>query len=496
MTRMARLILVLALFTMPSLVRAQEGDADFVPFQSEIYGIYAGVPAGWVETWPGYFVKTGLRDLSQFAALEVVRLPDVLIYQQMTWWARDLGLERFPASDESYATTAFEWELYHFDARPPELFAGQPEDLALRGVVALAEADDHSYFVRLYAPLVDYDELEAEVFWPVLDSFRLLRDDEREIVPYVQEEVTFVNDDILLAGTLTYPDTPGPHPTVILITGSGAQDRDEAVPAVMEMRPFRLLADHLTRQGMAILRYDDRGISLSTGTFAGATTADFATDVEAALDYLSTHPDINPEQIGLLGHSEGGVIAAMVAARDARVAFVISMAGTAARGDAVLLLQTELIMRASDVPEAAIAEQTARTGMILPLVMAGDWGGLAEQAPDLSAQELAQFQDPWFQFFLGHDPVEDWEQITVPVLALFGGLDMQVSAEQNAPPLEMALNRAGNEDSTVEVFPQANHFFQPAITGSVLEYGTLPQNFVQDLLPTISDWLLARVTVE
>lgn len=335
---------------------------------------------------------------------------------------------------------------------------------------------------------------------------------------YSAEDVTFTHSDITLAGTLTLPAKDGPHPAVILISGSGQQDRDEAIPIIPGYRPFQLIADHLTRQGIAVLRYDDRGVGQSTGDPSTATSADFAQDAEAGLTYLLSRPEINPKQIGLLGHSEGSLIAAMIAARNSNVAFVISMAGPAVSGYDLLLVQTERILRASDMTEDEVATALAEQRQALDLTVAGDWAALEalllevghRQIEDLPAEQKAALGDVdaylqqqiaqsmismqgWMRYFLTYNPSDDWAQVKVPVLALFGGLDLQVDQAQNLPAMEAAL--ANNADVTIKLFEEANHLFQKAVTGSPEEYTTLPAEFVPRFLDTIGDWILARVEV-
>jgi hypothetical protein len=347
--------------------------------------------------------------------------------------------------------------------------------------------------------------------------------EEKEPLPYIEEEVTFRNGDITLAGTLTLPPGNSPHPAVILISGSGPQNRNEELPGVMGYQPFRVIADHLTRNGIAVLRYDDRGAGKSTGEHNTATSADFATDVEAALDYLLGRQEINPTQIGLLGHSEGGLIAAMVAARNSPleggkeggVAFVIAMAGTAVDGYNVLLVQNERILKASEATEEEVARGLEEARKAMDLMIAEDWAALEEFVyetgrkqlealpeeqrkalgdPETYLQEriaeMMPFYQNWMHYFLTHDPAEDWVRVTVPVLALFGQLDTQVDVSQNRPALEAALKKAGNDDVTVVVFPTANHLFQDAKTGAPSEYADLPTEFVPGFLETITDWVV------
>lgn len=332
-----------------------------------------------------------------------------------------------------------------------------------------------------------------------------------------EEEVFFAASGHTLAGTLTLPATSGPHPAVVLISGSGRQDRDEAI-GIPGYLPFRWLAAHLGRQGVAVLRYDDRGVAKSTGDFFSATSADFAQDATAALRYLLRRKEVDARRIGLLGHSEGGLVAPMVAARDPRVAFVIGMAPPGVTGYQVLLVQVERILRSSGASEEQVAQGLLQAREDLNRILAHDWaaleasvhrraldglrslpeaqrreiGDLERAARDLTA-ELMRFNRIWMPFFLVHNPTRDWARVRVPVLALFGGLDTQVDLNQNRPPIEAALRRARNTDVTITVFPRANHLFQEAVTGSPNEYARLTPAFLPGFLEGISSWLRATL---
>ncbi|MHC4219453.1 MAG: alpha/beta hydrolase family protein [Planctomycetota bacterium] len=328
--------------------------------------------------------------------------------------------------------------------------------------------------------------------------------------PYRQEEVTYENaaDGVTLAGTLTLPQGEGPYPAALLITGSGPQDRDESI---FQHQPFLVIADHLTRAGVAVLRVDDRGVGGSSVGRNPATTADFADDVRAGIAFLRARPDIAPDRIGLIGHSEGGVIAPMVASEDKAVAFVILLAGTGLVGDEILYLQGEVIARASGSTEEMIAANR-RTQQQLFAILKDD--GLAPQEarrrmtevlkadPNLPQGEegegvisvqLALLESAWMRFFVEHDPGPVLQRVQCPVLALNGTLDLQVPWKENLEAIREALQRGGNEDATVTEIPGLNHLFQHAETGLVTEYGRLEETFSAEVLDLMATWILERV---
>jgi len=337
--------------------------------------------------------------------------------------------------------------------------------------------------------------------------------------PYRQEEVVFHDDTLTLAGTLTLPPKEGRHPAVIMITGSGAQNRDEEL---LGFKPFKMIADYFTRHGIAVLRYDDRGVGGSSGSTSESTTSDFANDVLAALRYLQTRPDINADQIGLCGHSEGGIVAPLAASRSRDVAFIILMSGPALDGEQILLAQTELIMRADSASEQEIKDALALNKRIYDVVRARK--NLDEDRPELEKSVrrelekmkperresikdpeayvkarvdamMKQVQTPWFRYFLTYDPEPTLEQVHCPVLALFGERDLQVPAEMDKTAMEKALRKGGNKDFTLKVVPKANHLFLTAVTGSPSEYASLKKEFVPGFLEIMTDWILKHVTV-
>lgn len=336
----------------------------------------------------------------------------------------------------------------------------------------------------------------------------------QQTTTYTEEDVTFDNGDITLAGTLSLPDGAGPFPAVVLISGSGPSNRDESMPELLEMRPFALIADGLASEGFAVLRYDDRGTAESTGEYDLATSADLATDAQAAVEYLRNRSEIDAEEVGLLGHSEGGLIAALAAAEDPTLAFVISMGGPGVTGYDLLLLQIDLTMRASGATDEMIAALIEHERPSMDMIVEQEWDALEAKMrtelpqqmavmtdeqrealgdpEELIAKSMLQYQN-WFHYFLTYDPADAWSEVESPVLALFGDLDTQVDADQNAPALEAALEAGGNADYTIVRFPTGNHLFQNANTGSPEEYATLEQDYLPEFIPTIVDWLNERI---
>lgn len=320
--------------------------------------------------------------------------------------------------------------------------------------------------------------------------------------PYRQEEVAYTNsqDGTKLAGTLTRPQGAGPFPAVLLITGSGQQDRDETL---FGHKPFWLIADYLTRRGFAVLRVDDRGIGGSTGNPATATTIDFAGDVEAGFDFLRKQPGIDPKRVGLLGHSEGGVIAPVVAARRPEVAFLVLLAASGERGDRIVNEQVRGIQRRLGKP-AAEAERGVKLqeALYATLRATPDPQAAAPKLRALLAPELKDPQQleaqvsalnsPWFRTFIDLDPQAYLARVKAPVLALNGERDTQVIASRNLPVIARVLKANGNRDVTTRVIPGANHLFQPAQTGTVEEYAAIETTMTPQALEVIATWLTTR----
>lgn len=503
---MARgLVLLLLLLLLPwQGVLAQE-PVTLTPYSSEAYGFSSVAPDGWITLAPGVLAQSEAPgNLVLLAQQSAPQPPEEILTSLLP----QLALETAPESVGTHSGE-LDWTLYKVDVDLP--------NATLAVDLALSTADGVSYIVLLQAPTAEYDALHAEVFLPALDALTPIVEPVEDL-PYDVEEVTFPQGEITLAGTLTLPEGNGPHPAIVLVSGSGPQDRDETLPGIA-IKPFKLLADALTREGVAVLRYDDRGVGKSTGDFDTATTADFAADAAAAISYLTTRPEIDGGQIGLLGHSEGGLVAAMLGASNDDLAFIISLAGPGVDGQEIIRLQTRLSMLANGIPEAEVSqnidflegviarqddpealrsfvyEETLRLAAALSAKELQALGNLDTYAKRIAEDTVATFNSPWFTWFLSHDPAPDWAKTTVPVLAIFGGKDLQVDAAQNAPPLLAALIEGGNRDVQVSILPNANHLFQTAEVGSMSEYMTLPAEFTPDLIPLLTAWLDGHVEV-
>lgn len=322
--------------------------------------------------------------------------------------------------------------------------------------------------------------------------------------PYKEEEITFPNNqaNISLAGTLTLPRGPGPFPAAILLGGSGPHDRDESI---VGHRPFLVLADHLTRKGIAVLRFDKRGIGKSTGDYARATTEDFAADAEAAFAYMKTRKEIDPQKIGLIGHSEGGMIASIVASHQQPVAWIVLLASPGLRGEEVLSLQSELILRTAGVNDGEISrtlafnkqtyaivreekDPTELEAKLNDLVQSTSTG--AALAPAAVQSQLRMLVSPWFRYYLDYDPVPALQKTLCPVLALNGEKDLQVPPKENLAKIHQALQDGGNKDFQTTELSGLNHLFQHGPTGTPTEYGGIEETMAPEALNAISDWVM------
>lgn len=346
----------------------------------------------------------------------------------------------------------------------------------------------------------------------LIDEFSLNRPQEPvPPFPYRSEETEFENKQagIKLSATLTLPEGQGPFPAVILITGSGAQNRDEEL---MGHKPFLVIADHLTKKGIAVLRYDDRGTGKSQGNYSSATSADLATDAAAALDFLKTRTEIDPSAIGLAGHSEGGLIAPILASSRKDVAFIVSLSGPGVKGEDIIHRQNSDISLAMGLSPADIKESIAVNRKLYSVLRKEPDNARAEEKirqtyskildrqkvtgaeKEEAMKQLAAGFNPviftWYRYFISLDPAKYWKKTSCPVLALNGEKDLQVSAELNLPAIEKALISGGNTKVTTISLPGLNHLFQNSETGLPTEYGEIEETFSPEVLRIIADWIL------
>ncbi len=324
--------------------------------------------------------------------------------------------------------------------------------------------------------------------------------------PYTEAIAKFTSTaaGVTLAGTLTLPKGNGPFPAAILIGGSGPQDRDESIA---NHRPFLLIADALTRKGIAVLRYDKRGVGESSGNADLATTMDLAADAEAAFEFLKARKDIDSSRIGLIGHSEGAIIAPYLAGHSQGVAWLVLLAAPATTGEDTILMQSELIGRAGglndDQVEASLGFDKAAYALVRQekdaaalrekLVALVKGSGLDVALPPAALEtQLRTLTSPWFRFFLDYDPLPNLKNLKCPVLALYGQKDLQVSAKVNLPLLQKASQEAENTHVEARELPELNHMFQHAFTGTPAEYGAIEETFSPEALTLLVDWVVAR----
>ncbi len=333
--------------------------------------------------------------------------------------------------------------------------------------------------------------------------------------PYDEHEVKYdsLQAGIKLAGTLTVPRGQGPFPVVIMLSGSGPQDRDETI---FNHKPFLVIADQLTRQGIAVLRVDDRGVGGSTGDVSKATLEDNLEDVLAGIVLLKARKDIDGTKIGLIGHSEGGILAPFVATRSKDVAFIVLLAGTGLTGEDILYLQGQAILKSMGAGEAQLKRQRETQELLFSAIKQEKDNDkakkliherLAELKSKLSPIEQALFEtqkkaldaqiaaitSPWFRFFLTYDPRPALRKVQVPVLAIIGEKDLQVPPKENLEAIGKALAEGGNKDHLLKELPGLNHLFQTAKTGSIQEYGRIEETFAPAALTLMAEWILKQV---
>ncbi|MFZ1281077.1 MAG: alpha/beta fold hydrolase [Ignavibacteriaceae bacterium] len=333
----------------------------------------------------------------------------------------------------------------------------------------------------------------------------------KEPFPYNSEEVLFENviDGVVLAGTLTFPKEGNNFPAVVMISGSGGQDRNEEL---LGHKPFLVISDYLTQNGIAVLRFDDRGIAQSTGNHETATSEDFAKDVLAAVNFLKTRKEIDKTKIGLIGHSEGGMIAPLVAVQTSDVAFIVMMAGLGIPGDSILYLQGELFQRAEGMPEEEIMKSLKMQRELFSIIKnSNNDEGLDNELKEIFNKEYAAMTEeeknklgdpevylnmqvktltsPWFKYLLRFDPAPVLEKVKCPVIAINGEKDLQVPPKENLSAIETALKKGGNSNFEIIELKGLNHLFQKSETGKISEYGQIEETISPLALQTMLDWI-------
>lgn len=323
--------------------------------------------------------------------------------------------------------------------------------------------------------------------------------------PYPVEEVEYTNPEsgLKLAGTLTIPKNAKACPAVLLISGSGAQDRDETI---FEHKPFAVIADYFARNGIATLRMDDRGVGSSEGDIARSTSEDFAGDALAGVEFLKSRKEIDPQKIGLIGHSEGGLIAPIAAIRSDEVAFIVMMAGPGMVGEQILYEQNDLALKAAGMPDYAIQQNRLVQKNIFDVVKnepdsakvveqlrmklsQGMYAGMNEQMQKAIDDKIAGVTSPWFRYFLTYDPKPTLAKVKCPVLAINGRKDVQVPVS-NLKAIYYAVQSGGNSQVDTISFKNHNHLFQQCESGAVGEYSQIEETIDPVVLETMKDWIL------
>lgn len=483
-----RFILALLIAISAIAVIAQDSDVTFVNANIDEYGISSLVPDGWQNPVPGTYARGATATDGTVLVIQSFPLTIETLQSALTG---QLGITEFPESEVELETDIAVWSVYRVDV----------ESVGLSVTLAMTNIDDVTYLLLSQSATDEHDVMRETIFMPVLESIALLagEDDTEEVsdIPYSEEEITFESGDNILAGTLTIPEGEGEFPVVVLVSGSGAQDRDESLEPLAEIKPFRDIADYLTRNGIAVLRYDERGVGASEGDIFNADLYDFRDDANAAINYLAERNEFS--QIGILGHSEGGTYAPEIGLTNDNVDFVVALAGATNRIIDVLPYQVQALAVAGGADEE---DGIALNETMIALIEAYDSDddeafndairAYAEAQPgdeEVSEQVVellqAQFASPIYVSYFDYDAAPFWLEVDVPTLAVYGTLDLQVSAEESVAFLD-----GMNDNITIVTIENMNHIFQLAETGALSEYGTLEQTVLPELLETVADWIL------
>lgn len=477
------ILFVLSIFLVSS-ISAQETDAEFEAFENSMFGIKGMRPVGWASPAAGVYARSeSATDVTSLILQSAPLASDALL----SVLAGQLGLDEFPESTGELNSDFGTWETYFIEVE---------SGVSLNVTVAVLELDGVTYLGLLQSTAEEHDDLLTSIFNPVIESILVLSVEESvEALPYIAEDVTFMSGELTLAGTLTIPEGKGEFPVVVLVSGSGGQDRDESLIPVAEIKPFRDIADYLARNGIAVLRYDDRGIAESQGDYASSDIYDFRDDANAAIDFLAERGGFS--MIGIAGHSEGGIYAPEIAITNDNVDFLIGLAAPTVSLIDILREQNQLLFAAGGADDDQLSAIDVAFADVITAQANGDADALrvaisalilaqgTEPTEQLVDGALAQFGSPVFESYFEYEPTAFWLDVDVPTLAIYGSLDLQVSAEQNILAID-----AMNDNITIVTIENMNHIFQIAETGSLSEYGTLEQRVTDELLETLSNWIL------
>ena len=355
--------------------------------------------------------------------------------------------------------------------------------------------------------------------FPITLSHNVLQERLRPQTPtppfsYDIEDISFANhkDNVKLSGTITKPSIDGTFPTVILVAGSGPNDRDETI---FEHKPLWVIADHLTRNGFLVLRYDKRGVAQSTGKYATATTLDFADDAKGAIEYLKSRDDVDISKIGIIGHSEGGIIAPMIASERDDINFIVLLAGMGTKGIDLIIDQNEIALNQLNTDSNIIADISKANKELfekaikwqdndadntdIDMMLDSIWNKtpLSTKANANKEQFIKSTKtallSPWYRYFLNIEPTEYLLKTKCAVLAINGEKDMQVLADKNLEMIQSALRKGGNSNFKIRKYPNLNHLFQNSNTGQVNEYINIEETFSEEVLIDIVDWIKAVI---
>lgn len=490
-----RVMSVIFVFIIALTVTAQDDVIPLEAFESTTFGVQGLIPTDWQNAAPGVYARGASATdatsiIVQSAPMTVDALQGLLSSQ--------LGVDAFPEVEGAFETDFGQWSQYRIDN----------ETVGLSITLALTEQDGTSYLVLLQSPTDEHDSLRELVFEPVVNSIAQLTQDTQpatvvdEPLPYTEEQVTFENGDVTLAGILTLPNDGEAFPVVVIFSGSGSQNRDGNIEPVAMIEPYREIADYLTRQGIAVLRFDDRGVGESSLGDSEPDLLDIRDDGNAAVDYLASRAEFT--HIGVMGHSEGGVYAPEIALTNDNVDFVVGLNAPTVNLVEVTRLQQQLLLEQAGVDAEQIDIIDTAYGVMLDAVASGDDETIREAVralvtaqsggvePDEAtlAVYVGQVTSAILQSYIAYDTSSFWLDLDVPTLAIFGERDLQVSPDQSIPVIE------GNNDMiTIVTIPSMNHVFQEAETGSLEEYATLDQTVMPELLQTVGDWILG-ITAE